>query len=181
MAHSNSANGSIGVGPTSLIGEGLVLREWTETDLAAMVDLFDDPEIAYRLPVAHPFDLAAARTFLEAARQARADGSRIQLAITVDGPTPLGEISFTVRTASIGYMVGAAYRRQGIAARATRLMTAHAHSALGLPTVFLQSELDNEASIAVAKRAGFRPSDAKPVVVEDKGRAYALLTWQHGA
>jgi hypothetical protein len=41
-----------GVG-TPLTGDGLILREWSESDLSAMVDLFNDTDIAYRL--LHPF------------------------------------------------------------------------------------------------------------------------------
>jgi RimJ/RimL family protein N-acetyltransferase len=163
----------------SLYGYGLVLREWTEADLKAMVDLFDDRDIAYRLPVASPFDLAAARQLLEAAHQARTEGNRLQLAITTDGQQPKGEILLNLRTGSIGYMVGAAYRRQGLAVRATRLITTYAHGALGLPRVLLQTEPDNEPSIGVARRAGFSLSEAEPEVVEDKGRRYALSTWTH--
>ena len=163
----------------SLTGLGLVLREWTEGDLSAMVDLFDDADIAYRLPVSSPFDLAAAREFLEGARQAHTEGKRLQLAITSDGQHPKGEVLLNLRTGSIGYMVGGAYRGQWLAVRATRLMTRYAHSALGFPRVLLQTEPDNRPSIGVARRAGFHLSDAEPVMVEDKGRRYALSTWVH--
>ncbi|GAA3128837.1 hypothetical protein GCM10017687_49970 [Streptomyces echinatus] len=44
-----------------LSGEGLVLRDWTEADLAAMPELFDHPDIAYWTPIVSPFDAAAAR------------------------------------------------------------------------------------------------------------------------
>lgn len=37
-----------------LSGEGLVLRDWTEADLAAMPALFDDPDIAYWTPIVSP-------------------------------------------------------------------------------------------------------------------------------
>lgn len=39
-----------------LSGEGLVLRDWTETDLEAMPGLFDHPDIAYWTPIVSPFD-----------------------------------------------------------------------------------------------------------------------------
>src|SRR4051794_34426197 len=68
-----------------LTGHGLVLREWTEQDLATMVELFDDPDVAYRTPIVSPFDLAAARDVLQKARRARAEEQRIHLAITTDG------------------------------------------------------------------------------------------------
>lgn len=37
-----------------LSGEGLVLRDWTEADLAAMPTLFDHPDIAYWTPIVSP-------------------------------------------------------------------------------------------------------------------------------
>lgn len=36
----------------SLSGFGLHLREWTNTDLAVMTDLFDDPQVARWTPLA---------------------------------------------------------------------------------------------------------------------------------
>lgn len=37
-----------------LTGEGLVLRDWTEGDVAAMPDLFDHPDTAYWTPLVSP-------------------------------------------------------------------------------------------------------------------------------
>lgn len=37
-----------------LSGEGLVLRDWTEADLATMPELFDHPDIAYWTPIVSP-------------------------------------------------------------------------------------------------------------------------------
>jgi len=163
---------------TPISGEGLVLREWTGADVSAIVALFDDPEIARRLPVTSPFDLAAAQDFIEHARQATLDRSRLQLAITDEEDHPQGEVSFTLQTASIGYMVGAAYRGQGVAVRALRLLTSFAHR-MGITTVYLTAEPDNVASIAVGRRVGYERTEAKPIMVEDKGRRYALHTWTH--
>ncbi|MEV6510460.1 GNAT family N-acetyltransferase [Streptomyces sp. NPDC051642] len=106
-----------------LTGEDLVLREWTENDFPAMTELFDDPEIAHWTPPAFPFDETAAGAYLAAARQARAEGLRIQLAITADGQLPLGEVlvirhNANDRTARLGYSVGAAHRGRRVGARA---------------------------------------------------------------
>jgi hypothetical protein len=48
-----------------IVGMGVALREWTAGDLRAMVEIFDDPEVAYRTPVASPFDLDAAGAYLQ--------------------------------------------------------------------------------------------------------------------
>jgi hypothetical protein len=75
-----------------LTGHGLVLREWTDDDLPAMVDQFDDPEVDRWAPLRAPFNLDAAHDYLGEARHLRTNGQRMQLAVTIDGNTPLGEI-----------------------------------------------------------------------------------------
>lgn len=167
-----------------LMGAGLVLREWTEADLPAMTDLFDDPEIAHWTPLASPFDLAAARAYLATARQARVDGLRIQLAITTDGHLPLGEVLVILtnandRTASLGYSVGAAHRGRRLGSRALTVMTEYAHHTMDMPRVTLSIEAENGASAAVARTAGYRLTDEPPIGTVDKGRSLALRTWAH--
>jgi len=57
---------------TQLTGHGLILREWSDEDLPALRDLFDDPDVAYRTPLVSPFDLTAARDYLADARRVAA-------------------------------------------------------------------------------------------------------------
>jgi RimJ/RimL family protein N-acetyltransferase len=154
-----------------------VLREWTPGDLPAMTGLFDDPEVAYRTPVASPFGLAAADAYLQMIQRARADGTRLHLAITVDGSRPCGEVLLNLAMNSIGYSVGAAFRGRSLARRAAALMTFYAHHALGMTQVRAQIEPDNHASIAVAEKIGYCLSDEGPEQVEDARRSYTLLTW----
>ncbi|WP_217250687.1 GNAT family N-acetyltransferase [Streptomyces sp. AC602_WCS936] len=162
-----------------LAGEGLVLRDWTEADLAAMPDLFDHPDIAYWTPVVSPFDEAAARARLDRDRQMRAEGTTILLAITVDGCAPLGEVMLrrAPEGTEIGYAVGPAYRGRGLAARAVRVMAAYAFEQLGAEQVILELEAENTASVAVATKAGFSLLDVPLIEGEEKGRPYALQTW----
>ncbi|NBE56575.1 GNAT family N-acetyltransferase [Streptomyces boluensis] len=175
--------------PVVIRGDGLVLREWTEADLPAMSELFDDPAIAHRTPLASPFDAAAARAYLDRARATRADGTRLQLAVTEDGGAPLGEVLLgslgTERPAgavTLGYAIGGAHRGRGLAPRATRLLTAYAHDSLGITRVRLQIEEDNAASVGVARAAGYRLlADVPPVAAEQKGRKYLLKAWEHTA
>ncbi|MEU8837296.1 GNAT family N-acetyltransferase, partial [Streptomyces sp900116325] len=162
-----------------LVADGLVLREWTSNDLAVMQGLFDDPDVAYRTPLKSPFDQAAAVHYLHSAQRAQRNSDRIHLAITTDGRMALGEILLNRATGSIGYMVGASHRGQGLAARALRMMTDFAHTAAALPRVLLEIEPDNHPSIAVARSAGFRQSNSPHETVTDKGRTYDLLAWEH--
>ncbi|MFC8435563.1 GNAT family N-acetyltransferase [Streptomyces sp. NPDC057253] len=167
-----------------LTSEGLILREWTDDDLPAMAALFDDPDIAHWTPLASPFDAAAARAYLDRARQERGDGLRLRLAITTDGRLPQGEIllirtSTDSPTASLGYTVGAAHRGRRLAARALKVMTDYAHHTMGLPRVTLGIEAENGASVAVAHAANFHVTDEPLIPVINKGRPLVLQTWAH--
>lgn len=162
-----------------LAGEGLVLRDWTEDDLPAMRDLFDHPDIAYWTPIASPFDDTAARTRLDRARQLRAEGTAILLAITVDGSAPLGEVMLrrAPEGTELGYAVGPAHRGKALAARSVRVMAGYAFEQLGADRVILELEAENTASLAVATRAGFVLLGVPLIEGEEKGRPYALQTW----
>ncbi|WP_433255837.1 GNAT family N-acetyltransferase [Streptosporangium sp. CA-135522] len=168
-----------------LSGHGLMLREWDDGDLAAMVGLFDDPDVAYWTPLVTPFDLGAARIYLKRAGERRAEGRRVQLAITVDGHEPVGEVMLMLAgtgldVAEIGYIVGAAHRGRGLAARAVRVMTGFARDTMGITRLLLEIEAGNAASEAVARAAGYHLTDAPPIPGEDKGRPLYLRTWAHG-
>lgn len=160
-------------------GEDLVLRDWTEADLPAMPSLFDHHDIAYWTPIVSPFDAAAARARLDRARQLRREGSAVLLAITADGGAPMGEVMLRRAPEGIelGYAVGPAFRGQGLAARAVRVMASYAFEHLGAEQVILELEAENAASVAVAVRSGFRLLDVPLIAGEEKGRPYALQTW----
>ncbi|MGW8777642.1 GNAT family N-acetyltransferase [Streptomyces sp. NPDC055796] len=162
-----------------LKGEGLVLRHWAETDLAAMPELFDHPDIAYWTPIVSPFDDEAARTRLERARRMCAEGTALLLAITVDGGAALGEVMLkrAPEGTELGYAVGPAHRGQGLAARAVRVMASYAFEDLGVDQVILELEAENASSVGVATRAGFRLLDVPLITGEEKGRPYVLQTW----
>jgi RimJ/RimL family protein N-acetyltransferase len=149
------------------------------SDLPAMVELFNDPEVAYRTPVTSPFDLKAAGAYFDKIQRTRAEGTRIHLAITVDGGMPCGEVLLNVARGTIAYTVGAAFRGQGLARRAAGLMTAYAHRMMGMARVCAEIEPDNHASIAVAEGIGYRLTGDAPEQVEDGRRSYSLRTWIH--
>ncbi|MFJ6845439.1 GNAT family N-acetyltransferase [Streptomyces griseoluteus] len=164
-------------GTPLLTAHGLLLREWTPADLPVLRELFDDPGIAYRTPLAAPFDAAAARAYLDGVTGAP---RRLHLAITTDGRTPLGEVLLDRDRGTIGYVVGAAHRGRGLATRALRAMTEYAHRTEGTDRVLLEIEPDNAASAAVARSAGYRrAAGIAAETVTDKGRTYELLTWEH--
>lgn len=160
--------------PGCLAGRGLTLREWEQGDLPAMVDLFDESDIARRTPLPSPFTLADAQDRLARAGQP----DRLLLAVTADGRRPLGEVLLTA-TGELGYMIGKPHRRLGLATRALVLLRDYAHDAVGLAVLRLKIEPDNDSSIAVAQRAGFQLGRAAAEVVEHKGRRCVLDVWEH--
>ncbi|MFE5144543.1 GNAT family N-acetyltransferase [Streptomyces fagopyri] len=161
-----------------LTAQGLVLRPWMSDDLDVMQELFDEPDVAYRTPLESPFDQTAALRYLHSLQQARRGNKRIHLAITTDGQQALGEVLLNQVTGSIGYIVGAAHRRQRLAVRAVQAVTVYVHTSAALPRVILEIEPDNHPGIAVARSAGFHPANSASETVTDKGRAYEILAWE---
>lgn len=167
-----------------LEGLGLRLREWTDADVPDLVALYDDPEIDRWTPVASPFGVEEARTYLAAARRKRAERQSVQLAITTDGLRARGEILFLrsgsdEREIELAYGVGAGHRGRGLASRAVRLVVEHAVREAGTRSVVLRIEAGNAASEAVARSTGFALADDEPVVRTSKGRELVLRTWRH--
>ena len=159
-----------------VLGEGLILREWTEADLPALVELFNNVEAARWTPLAAPFDLRAAERYLDSGQ---ADPGRLHLAITTDGRRPLGEVLLSLEFQSIGVAIAPAFRGQGLALRALNLITAYAHETLGLVRLIAEIEPGNAASQAVARRAGYRLLDGEPHQVAGRGREVSVFTWEH--
>jgi RimJ/RimL family protein N-acetyltransferase len=175
---------SVPAPPFRIADLGLVLREWTDEDVPAMVALFDDPEVARWTPLADPFDADAAEQYLHRARESRAAGRKLQLAVTLDGGAALGEVMLTLRDeegeVELGYAVGAPHRGQGLSVRSVRLLTDLAHGSLGVHRVLLRIDPGNAPSIGVARRAGFWPADEPLVLLREPSGAETLLrTWEH--
>lgn len=159
-------------------GEGLILREWRHRDVPAMVEMFDTEEMDRWTPLAHPFDTGVATRYVQRAHQG-SDGT-LQLAITADGVTPLGEVLMFPASApgvcEFAYAVGAAHRGQALAARAIKLLLPVARGA-GYRTAVLTIAEDNTASQAVACAAGFRRDESPLQRRERKGYVLHMASW----
>jgi RimJ/RimL family protein N-acetyltransferase len=169
--------------PITLIGDGVQLREWGPEDLDDLVELLDEPDIARWTPMPSPFDVEAGMAYLKRARQSRTSGQRIQLAITADGGKPLGEVLLFgvdagLKEAELGYLVGAAHRRRGLAAGALSLLSGYAHASLQLSRLLLRIDPGNTASCAVARRCGYRLSGEPPILQEGPYGPSSLDTWE---
>ncbi|MFJ2770481.1 GNAT family N-acetyltransferase [Streptomyces sp. NPDC087300] len=166
-----------------LSGDGILLREWVESDLPALVEVYDDPEIYRWTPVPSPFDVGAARKYLAKALEGREEGRRAaQLAITTDGGQARGEgilfhSAHDARDIELAYGVGSRHRRRGLASRAVKLMADYADRQLAARRVLLRIEAENAPSVAVAHATGFQLTDDDPITRESKGHQVTLLTW----
>ena len=165
-----------------IAGDGLVLREWAAGDVDAMVVLFDEESVDVWTPLESPFDGDAARRYLDRAHRLREKGLGIQLAITTDGSTPLGEVllfeSGEPATAELAYAVGLAHRGQGLASRAVRLVLEFAAQSCGISDYMLKISPANTASQAVARDSGFQLTDEPLEVRERKNRRLEMAVWR---
>jgi RimJ/RimL family protein N-acetyltransferase len=169
--------------PICLTGDGIELREWNADDLDDLVELLDDPDVARWTPMPSPFDVEAGLAYLKRAQQGRLTGQRIQLAVTEDGGKPLGEVllfgvDIGLKEAELGYLVGAAYRRRGLASRALSLLAGYAQETLGLRRLLLRIDPDNRSSTSVARRCGFRLTGEPPILQEGPYGPSSLDTWE---
>ncbi|MEU4799433.1 GNAT family N-acetyltransferase [Streptomyces sp. NPDC023327] len=168
--------------PVRLQGQGVLLREWDEEDIPALIGIYDDSEIDRWTPVPSPFDSDAAREYLKKAREARAEGRRMQLAVTTDGLEPKGELllfqdELDDRDIELAYGIGARFRRQGLAAEAVVIATEYAIRHLGARRVLLRIDVANVPSAAVAASSGFQLTADEPFERKSKGRRVLLRTW----
>jgi len=140
--------------PLVISGNGLLLRDFSDADLPVMVDLFDDPDVALRTPIASPFDLAAAREYLAAMRRTRAEENRLHLAITRPGEdVPLGMVFLRPALCMVGYVIGKRHRRQGLAT-AVMAELVEWGAEQGATTLWLHVETGNDPAIALYETLG---------------------------
>jgi len=175
------AGASAGAGPIVVAGGGLVLREWSMRDLGVMTELFDEPEIDRWTPLESPFDLDAARRYLTRADLRRSEGSALQLAVTQDGGTALGEVLIFDQgggVAELGYGIGLAHRGRGLAARAVRVLIGEAATSWSYRHFRLRIEPENAASVRVALDCGFARTVEPPAEMESKGRRIRIAVWE---
>ncbi len=154
--------------PRSPLTDGVVsLREWRDDDVAAIVAICDDPEVARFTRVPSPYTERDAREFLDGGVLEEMSFARVA---ADDEEEVLGSIGLRdagEKRGELGYLVAAGARGRGVASRAVRLLAVWALTEAGRARVQLYTHVDNPASQRAAEKAGFRR--------EGVLRAYMLL------
>jgi ribosomal-protein-alanine N-acetyltransferase len=155
--------------PTSveLIGERVVVREFTMNDVDAMHAYLSDDEV-FRYVSWEPPTLDETAEFVREAMEAARTAPRpaYLLAVTLrETGEVVGQVTLTMeryiprirqRTAELGYMLRRDCWGRGIATEAARLLLDFAFGELDLHRVFAVVSDDHPASIRVLEKLGFR-------------------------
>jgi RimJ/RimL family protein N-acetyltransferase len=148
-----------------LESERLILREPWASDIAAMVPLANDYDVAKNLSkMPHPYTEADAEAFVTRATDCRAKGTDFNFAILrkPDGAL-LGMTGAHLRDGGafeIGYWLGRPHWGQGYATEAARRIAAFTLSGLQANRIVAGYFHDNPASGHVLEKVGFRPDGA---------------------
>jgi RimJ/RimL family protein N-acetyltransferase len=160
----------------------ILLRSWLESDLSAIVEACQDPEIPRWTLVPSPYSEHDARSFVAIAAREREEGTRLSLAVVaVNEGSLLGSIALRVNRedaiGEIGYWVAAPARRCGIASRAVDLLSRWGFDALSLARMQILTDPENRPSQRVAERAGFTREGLLRSFREQKGERKSFVVY----
>lgn len=146
--------------PMTIRGDGFVLRPLQATDLTAITEACTDPQTLQWLPLPRPYLPEHARSFVDGiAPRMLAANTGIVFAIDAGdglvGCIDLKNTDWLNRAVEIGYWVSPGARGCGLATRAARRLAEWALREAGFERVHLFAATGNDASIGVARAAGF--------------------------
>jgi RimJ/RimL family protein N-acetyltransferase len=143
-----------------LVDAELRLRPWSLGDVPAVTAACQDPEISRWTVVPQEYTDQEATEFIATRESDRLAGRELALAVVDDGDALLGAIGMSNfdwpdHRGEIGYWMAREARGRGLGTRAVRLLSRWAIDSLELERVELLANPANEASQALAERAGF--------------------------
>jgi RimJ/RimL family protein N-acetyltransferase len=146
-----------------LTSERLILRNPADRDFAAMLGYYNDPELARYVDVP-PMTEGRIRDFIDRQRERQlgVPGEWTQVAIERrDTGEMVGDLGFRVSAdypheAELGYRIAREHQHRGFALEAASRLLDHAFTALGLHRVIAYTGCENEPSIRLLERLGFR-------------------------
>ena len=143
--------------PTELIGDGIVLRQWSKDNGAALLRAATDPAVARWNPLTVT-TLAEAQTWIthsnswiSAAVWAIHDDTTDELL----GNIALHQLDSNNASAEVGYWIFPIARGRGVAAHALQAAATFAFRTLQVERIELFHAVENSASCRVAEKAGF--------------------------
>ena len=140
----------------------LVLRIPESDDAPVIEELAGDVRVAQMIPVMpHPYPTGAGVSWVEAQRQAWADGQTRSLAITrKPEPALIGVVTLHLhpanRNAELGYWVGPPHWGNGYASEAAGDMVRYGFEDLNLARIYATALTRNPASRRVLEKIGMR-------------------------
>jgi RimJ/RimL family protein N-acetyltransferase len=149
--------------PGELLVDGpTALRSWRDSDIPALVEACQDPEIPRWTRVPQPYGETDARAYMLHRYGAIEAGEMAPFAIVeaADENRLIGSISLMRfdhhhARGEVGYWLAAPARGHGHTTRAVRLICAWGFQTLGLARIELLAATGNLPSQRVAERAGF--------------------------
>jgi RimJ/RimL family protein N-acetyltransferase len=161
-----------------------VLRSPEDLDAHRIAEICSDPEIARWTNVPRPYTLEDAQQWIAYAAIERERGSGLHLvALRPEDGRLVGSAALRLAGApahgDIGYWVAPDARGTGVGTRAVGLLVDLAFGALRLPYVEIVISPRNEASRAVARRAGFTQHGSE--LREFKGTLSEFEVWRRSA
>ncbi len=170
--------------------ERLVLRRYTEADIAELVPLIGAREVAATtLRIPHPYTEQNARDFILATQQPNLEGRGVRLR---SNSILIGGVGLNVepdeRRAELGYWIGVPYWGHGYATEAARAMLRHGFDELQLNRIFASHFGNNPASQRVLVKLGMRHEGCQRQHIRKWGEfldlhLYGILRheWEAGA
>lgn len=156
----------------------MALRAWARDDVPALVRACADPLVARYTSVPVPYTPEDAVKYVEAGRSPTAlpmAAVSRQDPDEVLGAVGLHAVSRARRRGEIGYWTAPWARGRGVATEALSLLSLWAMENLGLGRLDLYAEPENEASHAVALRAGFERGELVRSGIALRGRRYDVI------
>src|SRR3954447_24386518 len=146
--------------PDPPLGDDVIeMRAWRNSDAADITRMFQDDDAVRWTRAPSPYREGDAFQWLASLPTQVRRGDPRPLAVTdVTDGTLLGWIDIRMRgegRAEFGYVIGAWARRRGIGTRALSLYSRWCFENLDVARLELLVQPDNEASLALGRRAGF--------------------------
>ncbi|CAN5606838.1 GNAT family protein [soil metagenome] len=184
-------HGPIGFPEEGLSDGRIRLRLLREDDFGRLVELANEPQVARFTTMPPPHTDAEARSWFNASAAGLRAGTDLHpLIVDADSGDLLGGCGIARRAGDeriwgIGYWVAAAYRGNGHAARAVRLISPFAFTTLAIDRLELLAEEVNPASIRTAENCGFTREGILRAYLEIAGErrdmvSYSLLPGEAG-